>query len=114
MSFEQQKISRYSQMFLVTEHVVSGPSVLVSGGFGELNMNNERGWEGAGGPLPDVRERAGGRLHSEVQDIIGNGYMGNPSEQTEWHKWKHYLPTTSLAGGNTISLPVRNLHGAIH
>ena len=52
-------------MFLVTEHVVSGPSVLVSGGFGELNMNKFEvtsggGWEGAGGPLSDVWGRAGG------------------------------------------------------
>ena len=43
----------------------AGPSVLVSGGFGELNMNKFEvtsggEWEGAGGPLSDVRGRAGG------------------------------------------------------
>ena len=42
------------------------------------------------GPGPEV----GGTLHSAVQCIKGNGHM----EQTD--KRKHYLPITSLAGGN--------------
>ena len=34
-----------------------------------------------------------------VQWVMGNGHMGPPPEQNDRHPWKHYLPTTSLAGG---------------
>ena len=45
-------------------------------------------------------EGGGGILYSEVQYIMGNGYMGGPNPLwTYRHKWKHYLPATSLAGG---------------
>ena len=45
-----------------------------------------------------------GVLYSEVQCIMGNGHMGHPPPcgQTGTHQWKHYLPTTSLAGGNNF------------
>ena len=50
------------------------------------------------GPRSDAQ---GGRgLNSEVHCIMGNGEMGNPCGQTVRYLWKHYLPATSLAGGN--------------
>ena len=47
----------------------------------------------------------GGGLYSEVHLIIGNGTMGYPTpvcRMADRHYWKHYLPSTSLAGGNNI------------
>ena len=38
-----------------------------------------------------------GSLYGEVQCFTGNGQM--PPPRTDRHDWKHYLPTTSLAGG---------------
>ena len=43
-------------------------------------------------------------LYSEVQCIMGNDHIMTPvNRQTKRHKWKHYLPATSLAGGNESS-----------
>ena len=40
-------------------------------------------------------------LYSEVQCMMGYGHMGTPSPLwTDRNLWKHYLPATSLAGGN--------------
>ena len=39
-------------------------------------------------------------MYSEVQHIMGNGHMGNPVNRLTNTSKKHYLPTTSLAGGN--------------
>ena len=50
-------------------------------------------YEGGAGPRQ--------ALCSEVQCIMGNGYIGPflPLWRDR-HDWKHHLPTTSLAGGN--------------
>ena len=41
-------------------------------------------------------------LYTEVQCIMCYGHMGTPpmDRHTDKHNWKHYLPVTSLAGGN--------------
>ena len=51
--------------------------------------------KGSGG-----RETPGG-MYSEDQCIMGNDDIGTPL-WTGRHKWKHYLPATSIAGGNNI------------
>ena len=42
-------------------------------------------------------------LYSEVQCIMGNGYMGpSPYPRTDRHECKHYLPAISLACGKDV------------
>ena len=51
---------------------------------------------------PALREEP---LYGQVQCIMGYGHMGPPSPMwtdrlTDTHNLKHYIPATSLAGGN--------------
>ena len=46
------------------------------------------------------RAGVGGGMYSEVQCIMGEGHIQTPCEKTKRHEWKHYLPSTLLAGGN--------------
>ena len=41
-------------------------------------------------------------LCGEVQCIMGNGHVDPPSEQTDTHNLKLYLPATSLGDGKNM------------
>ena len=75
-----------------------GPHVWMRPGLGgPCAMRSHVAWSGDG--------QGQGDLYSEVQCIMRNGDMGLPplSQQNGRHLWKHYLPTTSLAGGKNTS-----------
>ena len=78
-------------------------------------ISNEQLWTGlqwwppdvsSGGRIPCLMSRwgSGARCACIVRSnaSYGNGHMGTPL-WADKHKWKHYLPSTSLAGSNKIS-----------
>ena len=82
-----------------------------AGGSAQVSFPGEgyrAGAWGGGGPQVSwpMGLEPGDRPCSEVQCIMGNGHMRAPSPVTDRHIWKHYLPTTWLAGGNNNVLGI--------
>ena len=78
-------------------------------GWISLNMSHPVQWcpmsggKGGSGILCNEVPCQDRALYSEVQCIMGNGYMGpSPYPRTGRHECKHYLPATSLACGKDV------------
>ena len=69
-------------------------------------------WTGDVGPslYSEVPYLEGG-LYGEFQCIMGNANIGTLCEDTGTPNWKHYLPTTSLAGGDECGVNKANSRG---
>ena len=55
-----------------------------------------------------------GPVYTEVQCIMDNGNMGTPTNRMMYkHDWKHYLPATSLVGGNNRLCKMKRLSNIV-